>query len=255
LDETNLVVDVVVVRKVASNVNSRSTSAVLVHFVILPVVWVGCKAREESVSGIPVGRERSTVGVNQAAVDSGSVAVVALLGVGVGVLGKTRLFVDTHSAALGTIGRLSVQVLGVYGTCYIEAVAVVGSDDNEGLIELADGVKMSNGSLDGVVKLEKVTKSTVVVESVHLLVDGCSLRHHEETFATRVSTVVENVNSLEGHLLETRLVSGVSTTAVGRVAVASEVVGVNAIKLVSVCTVLETSDPSLTFCPTKHPCC
>jgi hypothetical protein len=85
-----------------------------------------------------------------------------------------------------------------------------------------------DGSLDGVVKFEKFAQSAVVVEDVHLLVDGCSLGHQEPTLVTVfLSTCIKNVNGLESHLLEAGLVKCISTAAVGAVLGTDQVVGVD----------------------------
>lgn len=101
-------------------------------------------------------------------------------------------------------------------------MTVVSRDNDEGLIEDAELLELLNGSTDSVVELEKVTKSTVVVKGVHLLVNRGSLRHKEETLV--LATGAEDVDSLEGHLLETGQVSGVTLAAGGVVVKALEVV-------------------------------
>ena len=88
-------------------------------------------------------------------------------------------------------------------------MAVVSRDNDEGLIEDAELLELLNGGTDSVVELEKITKGTVVVKSVHLLVDGGSLGHEEETLV--LATGAEDIDGLEGHLLEARLVGSIAT--------------------------------------------
>ena len=104
-------------------------------------------------------------------------------------------------------------------------MAVVSRDNDEGLLESTKLLKLGNGGTDGVVKLEKITESTVVVESVHLLVDGGSLGHEEETVIA--TTLVEDVDSLEGHVLEAGEVESGLGGARGVVLEALEVLGVD----------------------------
>jgi hypothetical protein len=101
-------------------------------------------------------------------------------------------------------------------------VTVVSRDNDEGLVEDIELLELLNGSTDSVVELEKVTKSTVVVKSVHLLVDRGSLGHEEETLV--LATGAEDIDRLEGHLLETGQVSGITLAAGGVVVKALEVV-------------------------------
>ena len=58
----------------------------------------------------------------------------------------------------------------------------------------------SASGADGIVKLEKIAEGPVVVERVHLLIDGGALRHEEEALIATAS--MENLNSLNGHVLE-----------------------------------------------------
>lgn len=46
------------------------------------------------------------------------------------------------------------------------------------------------------------TKSTIVVESMHLLINRCTFRHQEETLIT--TTLMQDINSLQRHILQTR---------------------------------------------------
>lgn len=97
-------------------------------------------------------------------------------------------------------------------------MAVISRNDDEGLIKDVELLELLNSSTDSVVKLEKITKGTVVVKSVHLLVDRGSLRHEEEALV--LATGSKNVNSLEGHVLEAREIRCITLTA-GRVVVAA----------------------------------
>ena len=97
-------------------------------------------------------------------------------------------------------------------------MAVISRDDDEGLIKDLELLELLNSSTDSIVKLKKITESTVVVKSVHLLVDRGSLRHEEETLV--LATGSKNVNGLEGHVLETREIRSITLTA-GRVVLAA----------------------------------
>lgn len=90
---------------------------------------------------------------------------------------------------------------------------MIGRDEDEGLVADAELLELLDGGADGIVHLEKLTEGTVVVKSVHLLVDGGTLGHEEETLAT--TTLVEDFDGLEGHLLEAGNVSGGAVLASG----------------------------------------
>ena len=91
--------------------------------------------------------------------DSLSVGKVA----GVDVLRCTGVLVHANGITLLTVILLLVQVLGVNGTHDIETVTVISSDDDEGVLELADLLEVRDGGADSVVELEKLTEGTVVV--------------------------------------------------------------------------------------------
>lgn len=90
----------------------------------------------------------------------------------------------------------------------LKAVTVVSSDKDKSLIKNAKLLELSNSSTDGIIELKELAKSTVVVESVHLLIDGSTLRHEEETLVS--TTVVENLNGLQGHVLKAREVLSIT---------------------------------------------
>lgn len=156
---------------------------------VLAAVGVGHEALEQGVAGVPVGGEVA-VSVSQVA--------------GVDVLGETGLLVDADGVALLAVDVLRGEVVGVDGAHDVEAVAVVGGDEDEGLLEAGGLVEMGDGGFDGVVELEEFAEGAVVVEDVHHLVDGGGLGHEEPTFLARAS--LEDVNGLDGHLLEAGLV-------------------------------------------------
>ena len=126
------------------------------------------------------------------------------------VLGVTRVFVDTHSASLGSVGILSGHVLSVGRPKDIESMSVIGSDNDQGLIELSDLFEVLDGLTDCVVKLEEFTESTVIVHGVEHFVNGSGLGEQQETLVTRSS--VEDVDSLQGHLGQSGLVDSSSVT-------------------------------------------
>jgi hypothetical protein len=122
----------------------------------------------------------------------------------------TRVFVNTNSASLSSVRILSGHVLGIGRPKDIESVSVVGSDNDQSLVELSNLFEVLNGLTERVVKLEQFTESTVVVHGVEHLVDGSGLGEQQETLVTRSS--VEDVDSLQGHLGQSRLVNGGSVT-------------------------------------------
>jgi hypothetical protein len=104
-----------------------------------------------------------------------------------------------------------------------ETVAVVGRHDNKGLVQNVELLELLDGGADRVVQLEQVTQGAVVVEGVHLLVDGGGLRHEEE--ALLATALVEDVNGLKRHLLQAGQVLGRAIGTRGVVLQRREVVG------------------------------
>ena len=104
-------------------------------------------------------------------------------------------------------------------------MAVVGRDDNQGLVQDAHLLQLGNGGADGVVQLEQVAEGAVVVERVHLLVDRGGLRHEEE--ALLAAALVQDVDGLERHLLLAGQVRGRALAARGVVLERGQVVGVD----------------------------
>jgi hypothetical protein len=102
----------------------------------------------------------------------------------------------------------------VDGAHDVEAVAVVSGNQDKSLLQAVGAVELGNGGLDGVVELEEFTKSTVVVEDVHHLINGSSLRHEEETLVAGAG--LENVDGLKGHVLEAGLVESRGLVTSGR---------------------------------------
>ena len=204
-------------------------TGLLVNLVVLSVVGHGTDTTGDGVSGLPVGGE------------VGAGAVVDTLGL-LGVLRLAGLLVDTNGAALGTIILLLGEVLSVgrtpntaivsklilyirWGNNLLKTVTVVSRDDDKSLVEDVKLLELLDGSTDSVIKFKKVAESTVVIKSVHLLVDGGSLRHEEEPLV--LTTGAEDVNGLESHVLETGQVTSSSLRASGVVLKALDVVGVN----------------------------
>lgn len=101
-------------------------------------------------------------------------------------------------------------------------MAVVSGDEDKSLVTDAELLKLLDGGADGIIHLEKLTQGTVVVELVHLLVNGSALGHEEK--ALLLATVGENLDSLDGHLLETGNVGGGGVLAGGVVLEALDVV-------------------------------
>ena len=110
----------------------------------------------------------------------------------------------------------------------IETVAVVGSDDDLGVFELADLREVSDGSFDGIIEFEEFAESAIVVKSMHLLINGRSFGHQEPpSVVIRLSTIFEDVDSLQRHLLETGLVNGVATLAVWSIFIAMDILRID----------------------------
>lgn len=107
----------------------------------------------------------------------------------------------------------------------LETVAVVSRDEDKSLITDTELLELLNGGADGVVHLQEITKSAVVVELMHLLVNGSTLRHEEETLL--LTTLGENLDGLDSHLLEAGNVGGGAVAAGGVVLELLEVVGVD----------------------------
>jgi hypothetical protein len=66
------------------------------------------------------------------------------------------------SAAKTRMMRKS-QNMSLWNAHDIEAVAVVGGDDDEGVLIFTNFLQMLDGSTDGVVELKEFTKSTVII--------------------------------------------------------------------------------------------
>lgn len=176
---------------------------------VFVVVGEGDGALGECVAGCPVEGEVDALAVRE------------MLGSGLGVEREPGFGVGADGFALVGVGLGLLEVLRVGGTVDVEAVAVVSGDEDERVVEDAEGFEAGDGGADGVVELEEVAERAVVVEGVHLLVDGSSLTHEEETLVT--AALVENVDGFEGHLLEAGEVSRRGTVAGGRVLELGEV--------------------------------
>lgn len=79
-------------------------------------------------------------------------------------------------------------------------MAVVSRDNHERLIKNSHLLQLLDSSANSVVKLQKITQRTIIVEAVHGLVNRRSLRHEEEAFVT--ASLVQDIDSLERHVLE-----------------------------------------------------
>jgi len=175
----------------------------LVNLVILTNIRVGTKALSQSVAGIPIGREE---------------AVDVAKATGVDVLRLAAVLVGANGVALGAVVFLGVEVLCISTAKDVETVAVICCDDDQSLIDLAKLGQVVDGSLDSIIKLEELAESTVVVERVHLLVDGGSLGHDEPALvAISGSASLEHIDGLECHLLQTGLVNRITLGAIRRV--------------------------------------
>ena len=189
------IIDDVVV-SLDGGVHRGHTRTRFVDFVVFSVVWVGADGREEGIAWVPIRREGLSFRVDEGA----RIAGVA----GVDVLRKAGLLVRTDSAALFAVCRLGFKVVGVDATGNVEAMAVIGCDENECFVHDAEGGKLGEGGVDGVIKFKNVAKGTIVIQSMHLLVDGGGFGHEEKAFF--VVALVQDVESFKGHFLEAGLI-------------------------------------------------
>lgn len=90
----------------------------------------------------------------------------------VDVLRETRLLVSANGITLLAVNVLGSEVVRVNGAHNVEAVAVVGSHEDESLLEAIGAVEVGDGGLNGVVELKQFAKGAVVVEGVHHLING-----------------------------------------------------------------------------------
>lgn len=113
---------------------------------------------------------------------------------------ETGLGVRADGVTFLAVGVLRVQVFGIDAAGDVEAVAVVGGDEDEGLLEAVQLPQLGYGRPDGVVELEDVTQGAVVVQGVHLFVDGRRFGHEEPALLAVAGG--QDVDSLQGHFLE-----------------------------------------------------
>ena len=136
------------------------------NLVILTMIWVCSKSLSKSIARVPVGRK---IGI--------SVFQVAC----VNILTETAVLVSTNGIPLHTRIVVSIEVFGIDITEHIEAMAVVGSHDNESILKFSNLTEMIDSGFDSVVKLEEFAKSSIVVERVHLFIDRGRFGHDEPT--------------------------------------------------------------------------
>lgn len=118
-----LVVDIVVLS--ATSGSSWETRPILMDLVVLTLVGVSTKAAVKGVSWIPLSGKVDALGVLERTL---------LLD---GVLGETRVEVGTDSLTLLAIGLLLSEILSVNRSSDIEAVTVVGSDDDKSIVQFS----------------------------------------------------------------------------------------------------------------------
>lgn len=53
----------------------------------------------------------------------------------------------------------------------IKAVTMIGGDDDEGVVELADLLEVGHDRSNGIIELKEVTKCSIGIEDMHLFVD------------------------------------------------------------------------------------
>lgn len=84
-------------------------------------------------------------------------------------------------------------------------MTVVSGDEDQSLVTDSELLELLDGRGDGVVHFKEITQGAVIVKSMHLLVNGSTLRHEEEPLL--LATRSENLDSFDGHLLEARNIS------------------------------------------------
>jgi len=183
-----------------------------VHDEVLLLVREGHRALREHVARRPVLGERDA-------------RVVLDRRVRDLVLRLPRVLVRADGVAAVALVGDRRHVLGVGGAVDVEAVAVVGGHEDEGVVEDAERRQLLDGGLDGVVELEQLTERAVVVQRVHLLVDRRRLCHHEE--AALAAALMQDVDGLKDHLLKAGEVGGSRLVAAGVVLGAGDVRGVD----------------------------
>lgn len=109
--------------------------------VVFAVIRSSDNTLGKSVTGLPVGREVDTGVVGDGCVcDS--------------VLGQAGVLVHADGITLGAVIGLVGEVVCINGAEDIETVTVIGSHNDEGVIQYAERSELGNGCVDGVIKLE-----------------------------------------------------------------------------------------------------
>ena len=130
---------------------------------------------EQRIPRIPIRRKRAPVGIHQVLIAPDLRSPVGDL-----ILRLSGFMIRADRAAFIAVASLAVEETRVDAACDVEAVAVVGGDDHEGVVEFADFFEVRHGGFDGIVELEEFAESAVVVEEMHLFVDGRGFGHEEE---------------------------------------------------------------------------
>lgn len=154
------------VEEVAGLVSGGGNSLVMrVDFKVLTLVGECGVAVSDSPSGVPVDGESFALGTVEDLVRVGQDIIRYSVG------GKTRVEVGSDSVSLSSVGSLVLEVFSVGTSVYVESVTVVGSNQNQGVFELANLLEVLDGSSDGVVEFQQISESSVNVLDVHLFVD------------------------------------------------------------------------------------
>ena len=74
--------------------------------------------------------------------------------------------VNSNSVALLALVLLSNEILSVDGTHDIETVTVVSSNEDKSVVKLANLVKVFDSGANSVIKLKKLTKSTLIIYAI-----------------------------------------------------------------------------------------
>jgi hypothetical protein len=139
-------------------------------------------------------------------------------------LREARLLIDANRIALLTRVFLGIKILCISAAKDVKTVTMVGSNNDESILKLTELFETRDRRFDGVVQLKELTKSTIVVESVHHLVDRRCLGHDEPaSIIVSRSTGLKDINGLQSHIFEARLIIGVTTAAVRSVLVTFDV--------------------------------
>lgn len=104
-------------------------------------------------------------------------------------------------------------------------MAVIGGDDDQRVPQDPEILQFGHRRFHRVVELQQIPQSTVVVERVHLFVNGRALGHQEESFAA--AALVQDVDRFQRHLFQAGQIGGVGLVPGRGVGLVLEILGVH----------------------------